>query len=64
MKRWERVMAKATQRIEEMRKPLTQIDLDEIFEEIDTEDTLEITENANRYHCVTDWENDPDPIEE
>lgn len=32
-------------------------------ERLAEEDRLQIAEEQNRYHCVTDWENDPDPME-
>ena len=61
--RIDRVLAECQRRIEEMRTPLKEIDIQDILEGLDEEDRLEVSEQENKYHGTWDWEYDLDPVE-
>ena len=59
----DKILEECQRRIDEMRRPLTELDMLEIIEDIEEDDRLTDLEEQNRYHCVTDWDYDLDPNE-
>jgi hypothetical protein len=63
MTKIEKVLAECQRRLDEMRCPLSAIDIEDAYNHIEEEERLEFLEEQNRYHGTYDWEYDTDPNE-
>ena len=58
-----KILRECQAKVEEMRGPLLELELADVFQELEENNRLEILEQENKYHGTWDWEYDLDPNE-